>query len=75
MIADGPGNCLTPEEHANVALLGQASGIAQLCGDPDLVRAFTVSKWLSLLEDRTAVQAEFHKSARHPGRHSEIGPG
>jgi hypothetical protein len=30
MIADGPGNCLTPEEHAHVALLGQASGIAQL---------------------------------------------
>lgn len=24
MIADGPGNYLTPEEHANVALLGQA---------------------------------------------------
>lgn len=24
MIADAPGNCLTPEEHANVALLGQA---------------------------------------------------
>lgn len=30
MIANGPGNCLTHEEHAHVALLGQASGIAKL---------------------------------------------
>jgi hypothetical protein len=53
MIADGPGNCLTPEQHAHLALLGQASGIAQL----DAIGTWSVQ--VGKKKSRVA-QAEIH---------------
>ena len=73
MIADGPGNCLTPEEQANVALLGQASGIAQLAA----MRIWSVHSPCRMAEPPRGPNCGsggFPQKRPPPRRHPEFGP-